>query len=62
MWERHPVLADTKCLTPKMDRVPKKLVDFVVTEQGIFKPEDIPIPDEKPASETASEKKESKAR
>jgi translation initiation factor 2B subunit (eIF-2B alpha/beta/delta family) len=61
MWKRHPVLINTICLTPKMDCVPKKLVDLVVTEQGIFKPEDIPHPAEQPTGEMASKKKVSKA-
>lgn len=59
MWKRHPAMINTKYLTPKMDRVPKELVDLVVTEKGIFKPEDVPTPNEQPASEMANEKKES---
>lgn len=61
MWKRHPTMINTKCLMPHMDRVPKELVDLVVTEQGVFKPEDVPSPAEQLAGETVSKKKGSKA-
>jgi translation initiation factor 2B subunit (eIF-2B alpha/beta/delta family) len=32
----HLVYGDVKCISPKMDFVPRKLVDFVVTEEGVL--------------------------
>lgn len=36
--ERHPVIIGASCLTPKIDFVPKDLVDLVVTEEGVLEP------------------------
>ncbi len=33
--KKHPVLVDVPYVAPKMDRVPKELVDMVITEKGV---------------------------
>ncbi len=62
MCTRHPTMINTMCLTPEVDFVPKELVNWIVTEKGVFKSEEIPFLTEQLASEMGSGKKKSNRR
>lgn len=47
----HPQLVNVPYVAPKMDRLPRSLLDFVVTEEGVFTTEDW-VPEKKVLSKT----------
>ena len=62
MRKRDATMIETMCLTPTIDLVPKELVDLVVTEDGVFESDAVPIPAKDQASETSARIERQKGR